>query len=48
MDNLNYLFAAFTAVWAIIFFYVMVVSRRNRSLEREIAELREILDRRAR
>jgi len=46
MDNLNYLFAAFTAVWALIFVYVMVLSRRNRALEREIEELRELLQHR--
>lgn len=46
MENLNYLFAAFTAVWALVFLYVVVLARRNRALEREIEELRELLQRR--
>ncbi len=46
MDNLNFLFAAFTVVWGLIFLYITVLSRRNRALEREIEELREMLDRR--
>lgn len=46
MDNLNFLFAAFAAVWLMIFLYVRVLSRRNRVLEREIEELREIVERR--
>ncbi len=46
MENLSYLFAAFTAVWAMIFLYVMMLSRRNRSLEHEIEELRELIQRR--
>ena len=46
MENLNYLFAAFTVVWALIFLYVMLLSRRNRSLEQEIEELRELVERR--
>jgi CcmD family protein len=46
MDNLNFLFAAYTAVWVLLFFYIMTLSRRNRSLENEIAELRELLQKR--
>ncbi len=46
MDNFNFLFAAFAIVWGLIFLYVTVLSRRNRGLEREIEELREMLDRR--
>lgn len=45
MENLNYLFAAYTAVWGLLFLYVMTLSRRNRALEREITELRELLRR---
>lgn len=45
MANLNYLFAAYTAVWVLLFLYVMVLSRRNRALEKEIEELRELLQR---
>ena len=45
MENLSFLFAAYTAVWALLFGYVVVLSRRNRSLEREIEELRHLLQR---
>lgn len=46
MANLNFLFAAYTAVWVLLFFYVLVLSRRNRALEKEIEELRDLLQRR--
>lgn len=45
MANLNFLFAAYTAVWIMLFLYILVLSRRNRSLEKEIEELRELLQR---
>ena len=45
MENLSFLFAAYTAVWALLFVYVVVLSRRNRALEREIEELRQLLQR---
>ena len=46
MEHLNFLFAAYTAVWALLFLYIQVLSRRNRSMEKEIEELRELLERR--
>jgi len=46
MDNLNFLFAAYTAVWVLLFLYVLSLARRNRSLSKEIEELRELLQRR--
>jgi CcmD family protein len=46
MENLNYLFAAYAAVWVMLFLYVSVLSRRNRTMEREIDELRALLERR--
>ncbi len=39
-DNLGYLFAAYTAVWLGIFFYVRRLARRGRELEEEVRELR--------
>ena len=44
--NLNFLFAAYTAVWVLLFVYVLMLSRRNRTLEKEIEELRQLLRRR--
>jgi CcmD family protein len=46
MANLNFLFAAYTAVWVLLFFYILALSRRNRFLQKEIEELRELLQRR--
>lgn len=46
MTNLNFLFAAYTAIWVLLFLYILTVSRRNRSLDKEVEELRELLQRR--
>lgn len=45
MRNLNFLFAAYTAVWVLLFFYIVALARRNRSLGEEIDELRRIIER---
>jgi CcmD family protein len=47
MDNLGFLFAAYTAVWLVLFAYVLVLARRNRALEKEIEDLRTLLQRRS-
>jgi CcmD family protein len=44
--NLNFLFAAYTAIWILLFLYILMLARRNRTLQKEIDELREILQRR--
>ena len=41
--HLSFLFAAYTLVWIGLFLYVLSLSRQNRGLERELAELRELL-----
>lgn len=46
MANLNFLFAAYTAIWVLLFLYILMLSRRNRTLQKEIDELRELLQRR--
>ncbi len=46
VENLNFLFAAYSAVWVLLFLYVLVLSRRNRTLQKEIEELRQLLRRR--
>jgi len=46
MTNLGFLFAAYTAVWVLLFLYIVMLSRRNRALEKEIEELRQLLQRR--
>ncbi len=47
MSNLGFLFAAYTAVWVLLFLYVLVLARRNRALEKEIEDLRELLQKRS-
>ncbi len=44
--NLNFLFAAYTAIWVLLFLYILMLSRRNRTLQKEIDDLRELLQRR--
>ena len=43
MKNLESLFAAFLAFWAIFFFYQITIARRLARLETEISQLRETL-----
>ena len=45
MNNLGFLFAAYTVVWVLLFLYILALSRRNRALERELDELRELVQR---
>lgn len=40
-----YLFAAFCAVWIVLFLYILSLSRRHRELAREIEALREMVGR---
>ena len=39
MDNLHYLFAAFAAVWVVLFAYLVRLDRRTGELGRQLAEL---------
>ena len=39
MDNLHYLFAAFAAVWIVLFAYLVRLNRRTEELGRQLAEL---------
>ena len=43
MENAGYLFAAFSVIWAAVFVYVLVLSNRQRRLQREIDSLKEVL-----
>jgi len=45
MENFPYLFAAYAAVWIGLFVYLLRLQRRNRELEEEMRELRELLRR---
>ena len=39
MDNLHFLFAAFAAVWIVLFLYLMRLNRRTAEVGRQLAEL---------
>ena len=41
MNNLGYLFAAYTAIWLLLFGYVIYIHLRQKKLQREIDRLRE-------
>jgi len=43
MGTAGYLFTAFSITWGIIFIYIFSISRRQRSLERQIGKIRDIL-----
>jgi len=40
-----YLFAAFCAVWIVLFLYLLSLSRRHRELAREVEALQEMVGR---
>jgi CcmD family protein len=44
MENLGYLLAAYTIIWAVVFGYVLVLYRKQRKLHRELQKLRDSLD----
>ncbi len=44
MQNLSYLFAAYTIIWVVIFGYIFTLSRRNQELGKEIVALKEKLE----
>ncbi|MFO8011144.1 MAG: CcmD family protein [Dehalococcoidia bacterium] len=44
MDNLDYLFAAFAAVWAVLFSYILILSLKQKQLRREVKALEEIIE----
>ncbi len=41
MENLGYLFAAFTVVWVVLFGYILSLLRRQRQLQRDLDSLKE-------
>ncbi|MPL74988.1 hypothetical protein SDC9_20807 [bioreactor metagenome] len=43
---MNYLFAAYSALWFIIFFYVFTVSKRQESIEKEVRYLKSVIEQR--
>lgn len=41
---MSYLFAAYAAIWILLFAYVMSVSGRQKKLDQEIETLRKIVE----
>lgn len=46
MEHLPFLIAAYAVVWIGVLLYVTSLGRRNRNLEREIEELRTLIEKR--
>jgi CcmD family protein len=44
MENMGYLLAAYTVIWAIVFGYALFMQRKQRSLQRQIDLLQESVD----
>jgi len=44
MENLGYLLAAYTLIWAVVFGYVLFMQRKQRRLQRQIDVLQKSLD----
>jgi CcmD family protein len=44
MENLGYLFAAYTIIWAVVFGYVLFMQRKQKKLQQQIDSLRESVD----
>ena len=44
MENIGYLFAAYTVIWAVVFGYVLIMQRKQRQLRRQITLLQESFD----
>jgi CcmD family protein len=45
MENLGYLLAAYTVIWAIVFGYLLYLQRKQRRLQRQLDLLEKSLDR---
>ena len=44
MENMGYLLAAYTVIWAVVFGYVLVMQRKQRKLRQQVTLLQESLD----
>jgi CcmD family protein len=44
MENLGYLFAGYTAIWAVIFAYILFIQNKQRRIQRQIDALRMSLE----
>lgn len=44
MDHFPYLFAAYAVVWTVLFLYVFSLDRRARRAEKELEELKRLIE----
>lgn len=44
MDNMNYLFAAFMAIWILLALYLFSIHSHEKKLRADIERLKDILD----
>lgn len=44
MDTMNYLFAAYTAIWIILALYLYSIHSREKKLRQEIRRLKQLLE----
>jgi CcmD family protein len=44
MDHFPYLFAAYTVVWIVLFLYVLSLDRRSRRAEKELEDLKRLIE----
>lgn len=47
MDHFPYLFSAYAIVWIVLFLYLLSLDRRGRRAERDLEELRKLLQAKA-
>ena len=45
MENLGYLLAAYTVIWAVVFGYLIYLQRKQKALQRQIDIIRKSADR---
>ena len=41
MENLGYLLAAYTIIWAVVFGYILFMQRKQRRLQRQIERMQK-------
>ena len=44
MENIGFLLAAYTVIWAVVFGYVLMMQRKQRQLQRQIDRLQKSVD----
>ena len=44
MENLAYLLAAYSVIWAIVFGYIFVMQHKQKKLQKQIDQLKNSLD----